>query len=86
MMDLITVIIIGVIVAATGVINPKAKDPAEVAKAPETQEQLQKSRSQNLNLSQNQNQNLSQNQNRSQQKSLNQNQSLNLKKRNLKKK
>ena len=36
-MDLITVIIIGVIVAATGVINPKAKDPEEVAKAPETQ-------------------------------------------------
>ena len=36
-MDLITVIIIGVIVAATGVINPKAKDPNEVAKAPETQ-------------------------------------------------
>ena len=37
MMDLITVIIIGVIVAATGVMNPKAKDPEEVAKAPETQ-------------------------------------------------
>ena len=36
-MDLITVIIIGVIVAATGVINPKAKNPEEVAKAPETQ-------------------------------------------------
>ena len=36
-MDLITVIIIGVIVAATGVINPKANDPEEVAKAPETQ-------------------------------------------------
>ena len=36
-MDLITVIIIGVIVAATGVINPKAKDTEEVAKAPETQ-------------------------------------------------
>ena len=36
-MDLITVIIIGVVVAATGVINPKAKDPEEIAKAPETQ-------------------------------------------------
>ena len=36
-MDLITVIIIGVIVAATGAINPQTKDPEEVAKAPETQ-------------------------------------------------
>ena len=36
-MDLITVIIIGVIVAATGVINPKANDPKEIAKTPETQ-------------------------------------------------
>ena len=36
-MDLITVVIIGVIVAATGVINPKPKSPDEVAKAPETQ-------------------------------------------------
>ena len=36
-MDLITVIIIGIVVAATGVINPKDKDPEEVAKAPETQ-------------------------------------------------
>ena len=36
-MDLITVIIIGVVVAATGIINPKAKDPDEIAKAPETQ-------------------------------------------------
>ena len=36
-MDLITVIIIGVVVAATGVINPKPKDPEEIAKAPETQ-------------------------------------------------
>ena len=36
-MDLITVIIIGVIVAATGVINPQSKDQEEVAKAPETQ-------------------------------------------------
>jgi len=36
-MDLITVIIIGVVVAATVVINPKAKDPEEIAKAPETQ-------------------------------------------------
>ena len=33
-MDLITVVIIGVIVAATGVINPKPKSPDEVAKAP----------------------------------------------------
>ena len=36
-MDLITVVIIGVIVAATGVINPKPKSPDEVAKAPEAQ-------------------------------------------------
>ena len=36
-MDLITVIIIGVIVAATGVINPKAKDTEEVVQAPDTQ-------------------------------------------------
>ena len=36
-MDLITVIIIGVIVAASGVMNPNAKDPEEVAKAPEPQ-------------------------------------------------
>ena len=36
-MDLITVIIIGIVVAATGVINPKPKDPDEIAKAPETQ-------------------------------------------------
>ena len=36
-MDLIAVIIIGAIVAATGVINPNAKDPEEIAKAPETQ-------------------------------------------------
>ena len=36
-MDLIAVVIIGVIVAATGVINPKPKDPETVAKAPETQ-------------------------------------------------
>ena len=36
-MDLITVIIIGAIVAVTGVINPKTKSPDEVAKAPETQ-------------------------------------------------
>ena len=36
-MDLITVIIIGVIVAATGVISPKPKDPEEIAKAPEPQ-------------------------------------------------
>ena len=36
-MDLITVIIIGVIVAATGVINPQSKDPEEVAKTTETQ-------------------------------------------------
>ena len=36
-MDLITVVIISVIVAATGVINPKPKDPETVAKAPETQ-------------------------------------------------
>ena len=36
-MDLITVIIISVVVAATGIINPKAKDPDEIAKTPETQ-------------------------------------------------
>tara|TARA_A100001015_G_scaffold168475_1_gene187279 strand:+ start:17 stop:538 length:522 start_codon:yes stop_codon:yes gene_type:complete len=36
-MDLLTVVIIGVIVAATGVINPKPKDSETVAKAPETQ-------------------------------------------------
>ena len=36
-MDLIAVIIIGTIVAVTGVINPKTKDPEEIAKAPETQ-------------------------------------------------
>mgnify|MGYP005697861437 CR=1 FL=1 len=36
-MDLITVVIIGVIVATTGVINPEPKDPETVAKAPETQ-------------------------------------------------
>ena len=36
-MDLIAVIIIGVIVAATGVMNPKAKNPQEISKAPETQ-------------------------------------------------
>ena len=36
-MDLLTVVIIGVIVAATGVINPKPKDPETVVKAPETQ-------------------------------------------------
>ena len=36
-MDLIAVVIIGVIVAATGAINPKPKSPDEVAKAPETQ-------------------------------------------------
>ena len=36
-MDLIAVIIIGIVVASTGVINPKPKDPEEIAKAPETQ-------------------------------------------------
>ena len=36
-MDLLTVVIIGVIVAATGVINPKPKDPETVVNAPETQ-------------------------------------------------
>ena len=36
-MDLLTIIIIGAVVAATGVINPKAQDPEEIAKAPETQ-------------------------------------------------
>ena len=36
-MDLLAIIIIGAVVAATGVINPKAKDPDEIAKAPETQ-------------------------------------------------
>jgi hypothetical protein len=36
-MDLLTILIIGAVVAATGVINPKAKDPEEIAKAPETQ-------------------------------------------------
>ena len=36
-MDLITVIVIGVVVAATGVINPKPKDPDEIVKAPEPQ-------------------------------------------------
>jgi len=36
-MDLLTILIIGAVVAATGVINPKDKDPEEIAKAPETQ-------------------------------------------------
>ena len=36
-MDLVAVIIIGIVVAATGVINPKPKDPEEIAQAPETQ-------------------------------------------------
>ena len=36
-MDLLAILIIGAVVAATGVINPKAKDPDEIAKAPETQ-------------------------------------------------
>ena len=34
-MDLLTILIIGAVVAATSVINPKAKDPEEIAKAPE---------------------------------------------------
>ena len=36
-MDLILVIAIGAIVAATGVLNPNKQDPNEVAKTPETQ-------------------------------------------------
>jgi hypothetical protein len=56
-MDLITVVIIGVIVAATGVINPKPKSPDEVAKAPETQITTPVVKlSQNLNQNQYQNQ------------------------------
>ena len=36
-MEFIAVVIIGVIVATSGAINPKPKDPETVAKAPETQ-------------------------------------------------
>ena len=36
-MDLFAVIIIGIVVAASGVINPKTNDPEEIAKVPETQ-------------------------------------------------
>ena len=79
-MDLITVIIIGIVVAATGVINPKDKDPEEVAKAPETQittpevkepePEPEPEPGQNLSQSQNQQKNLSQNQNQNQNQNL----------------
>ena len=36
-MDFLAIFIIGAVIAATGVINPNAKDPEEIAKAPETQ-------------------------------------------------